>query len=105
MASPESAPPRSASNDRVTIGSSTTGNRPDGIGFAPSSRTARSAASRAASCASISPKLRPAENPLPVWVSVPSPAIANAEHDAVVRRVDASTPSEFATAASTAASP
>ena len=66
---------------------------------------ARSAASRAASSMSRSVKLRPIEKPAPVWVSVSSPAIANAEHEHTVRRVVTSTPNEFTTALSLAASP
>ena len=74
-------------------------------GFAaPSSRVARPAASAAALAASRSENVRPAEKPYPVWVSPSSPATALAEQLLIVRRVLASTPSEFAIAASTAVS-
>ena len=101
-----SALPTSASTERVTSGSSTTGRRGRRDLLRPEQadrplggvvrRDLRRRARRSA---------RPAEKPLPVWVSVPSPAIAYAENEHIVRRVAASTPSEFATAASTAASP
>ncbi len=105
IASPPSALPIRPSSERVTSGSSTTGRRHDDGWRAPRSRTARVAASRAASSTSSSEKVRAAEKPLPVRVSAPSPAIAYAEIEHIVRRVRASTPLEFATALSIAPSP
>jgi hypothetical protein len=58
----------------VTHGSRTIVSRPDGGLLAPSMRTARSAASRAATATSSSSNERPSENPNPVCVSSPSVA-------------------------------
>ena len=70
----------------MTSGSRTTGSRRDAGWRAPSSRADRSAASRAAAATSRSANVRPTEKPYPVWVSSPSPAIANDATEHTVRR-------------------
>ena len=60
----------------TTRGSKTTVQRPERALVAPSIRVARSTASPAARRGRASPGPRPTLNPVPVWLSAPSPAMA-----------------------------
>ena len=104
-ASPDSAEEMIDSNVDVTRESSTTTQRPDLTLLAPIMRVARSMASVAASSESTSPGPRPALNPTPVWLSAPSPAMADTDRLQIVRRAVAVIPVEVAMAASAAMSP
>ena len=104
-ASPERAEETTDSSVEATRGSKTTVQRPDRALPAPSMRTARSTASAAALSGSRSAAARPTLKPLPVWVSAPSPAMADTERKAEVRRVAARMPVVEASATSTLPSP
>ncbi len=93
------------SSVETTRGSKTTVQRPDRALPAPTIRTARVIASAAARSGSRPAAARPTEKPLPVWESAPSPAIAETDRNAEVRRVAARIPAVDASATSTLPSP
>ena len=64
-------------------------------------RVARSTASSIASSGTSSPGPRPTLNPVPVWLSAPSPAMASTDRKAFVRRRDDEIPVVVASATST----
>lgn len=100
-ASPESADATTASSVETTRGSKTTVQCADGTFRAPSMRVARSTASSVASSGSSSPGPRPMLNPVPVWVSAPSPAMASTDRKALVRLRNDEIPVVEASATST----
>ncbi len=100
-ASPESADATTASRVETTRGSNTTVQCADCAFCAPSIRVARPTASSIASSGTSSPGARPTLNPVPVWVSAPSPAMASTERKALVRRRNDEMPVVEASATST----
>ncbi len=103
-ASPERAEATTERRVETTRGSNTTVHRPDFAFWAPSKRVERRTASAMASSGSSAAGDRPTLNPVPVWESAPSPAMASTETKAVVRRVDERIPVVEARAISTRAS-
>ena len=104
-ASPDIAEEMTDNSVDTTRGSNTTVQRPDFALVAPNIRTARSTASWAATSGSSEPGPRPTLKPPPVWLSAPSPAIADTERKAEVRLVNAVMPVVDASATSTLPSP
>ncbi len=104
-ASPESAEEMTDNRVETTRRSNTTVTRSDGGLIAPSMRVDRRTASWAARSASSPAKPRATLNPVPVWLSVPSPAMADADRKAEVRRVNARMPVVEARATSIRSSP
>ncbi len=84
-ASPDSAEATTPSKVETTRGSKTTVQCAERAFCAPSIRMARWTASSIASAGTSSPGPRPTLKPVPVWVSLPSPAMASTERKAFVR--------------------
>ena len=85
-------------NDAATNASSTTGQRRLAGWRAPTSASARSAASAPIASGSSSPGSRPMPTPRPVIRSAPSPANADEYAHAWVALYEAAKPREFASA-------